>query len=134
MGRTKGGLNSKLHVLADAKGRPIGMFLSAGQTSDYIGARALLPSIPKSATLLGDRGYDADWFRTALIEMGTSLCILSRAGLKVPIRRDADLYRLRHKIETIFARLKDRSCIAARYDRCPILLLSACALAATFIY
>ena len=34
IGRTKGGLNSKLHVVADAKGRPIRMFLSAGQTSD----------------------------------------------------------------------------------------------------
>ena len=45
------------------------MFLSAGQTSDYIGARALLSSIPQAGALLGDRGYDADWFRNALIEM-----------------------------------------------------------------
>ena len=59
IGRTKGGLNSKLHVLADALGRPIQMFLSAGQTSDYLGARALLSSIPKAAALLGDRGYRA---------------------------------------------------------------------------
>jgi transposase, IS5 family len=51
------------------------MFLSAGQTSDYIGARALLHSIPKATVLLGDRGYDADWFRNALIEMGISPCI-----------------------------------------------------------
>ena len=64
--RTKGDLNSKLHVLADAKGRPIRMFLSAVQTSDYIGARALLSSIPKAEDLLGDRGHDADWFRNAL--------------------------------------------------------------------
>ena len=60
IGRTKGGLNSKLHVVTDAKGRPIGMYLSAGQTSDYIRARALLPSLPKAGTLLADRGYDAD--------------------------------------------------------------------------
>lgn len=58
IGRTKGGLNSKLHVLADAKGRPIQMFLSAGQTSDYLGARALLSSIPEAGALLADRGYD----------------------------------------------------------------------------
>jgi len=37
-----------LHVLADAKGRPIGMFLPAGQTSDYIGARVLLSSFPQA--------------------------------------------------------------------------------------
>lgn len=48
------------------------MYLSAGQTSDYIGARALLSSIPQAAALLGDRGYNADWFRNALIDMGIS--------------------------------------------------------------
>jgi len=96
------------------------MFLSAGQTSDYIGARALLPSIPKAAVLLGDRGYDADWFRNALIEMGISPCIPSRAGRKAPIQHDADLYRLRHKIENMFARLKDWRRVATRYDRCPM--------------
>ena len=128
-----GGLNSKLHVLADAKGRPIQMFLSAGQASDHIGARALLSSIPQAAALLGDRGYDADWFRNALTEMGISPCIPSRSGRKVPIPHDADLYRQRHKIENMFARLKDWRRIATRYDRCPILFLSARALAATVI-
>lgn len=134
IGRTKGGLNSKLRVLADAKGRPIGMFLSTGQTSDYIGTRALLSSIPHAGALLADRGYDADWFRNALIEMGISPCIHSRIGRKAPIPQDSDLYRLRHRIENMFARLKDWRCIATRYDRCPILFLSACALAANVIY
>ena len=127
-------MTSKLHVLADAKGRPIRMFLSAGQTSDYIGARALLASIPPAAALLGDRGYDADWFRNALIDMGISPCIPSRRGRKDVIPHDADLYRQRHKIENMFARLKDWRRISTRYDRCPILFLSACALAATVIY
>ena len=134
IGRTKGGLNSKLHVLADALGRPIQMFLSAGQTSDYLGARALLSSIPKVGALLADRGYDADWFRNALIDMGISPCIPSRSGRKDPIPHDTDLYRKRHRIENTFARLKDWRRIATRYDRCPILFLSACALAATVIY
>lgn len=134
IGRAKGGFNSKLHVLADAKGRRIRMFLSAGQTSDYIGARALLPSIPKAAVLLGDRGYDTEWFRNALIEMGISPCIPSRAGRKAPIPYDSDLYRLRHRIENMFARLKDWRRIATRCDRCPILFLSVCASAATAIH
>ena len=118
--------------MADAKGRPIGMFLSAGQTSDYIRARA--SSIPRTDVLLADWGYDADWFRNALIEMGISPCIPSRIGRKVLIPHDADLYRLRHQIENMFARLKDWRRIATRYDRCPILFLSACASAATVIY
>lgn len=110
------------------------MFLSAGQTSDYIGARALLPMIPQAGVLLADRGYDADWFRNELIEMGISPCIPSRLGRRAQIPHDATLYRLRHKIENMFARLKDWRRVATRYDRCPILFLSACAPAAIVIY
>jgi transposase len=84
--------------------------------------------------MLADRGYDADWHRNALIEMGISPCILSRRRRNVPISHEADLYRLRHKIENLLARLTDRRRIATRCDRCPILFLSACALAATVIY
>jgi hypothetical protein len=46
------------------------MFLSAGQTSDYIGARAMLSLLPQAKVLLADRGYDADWFRDALADRG----------------------------------------------------------------
>jgi hypothetical protein len=57
------------------------MFLSAGQTSDYIGARALLPTIPQAGALLADRGYDADWFRNALIELRSGPINLLERGL-----------------------------------------------------
>jgi transposase len=140
-------LNSKLHAIADAKGRPIGMYLSAGQTSDYIGARALLSFLPEAGTLLApfrglhanhcratDRGYDADWFCNALIERNIQPCILSRKGRKSAIPHDADLYRKRHKIENMFASLKDWRRIATRYDRCADLFLSACALATTVMF
>lgn len=55
----------------------------AGQTSDYIGARALLSSIPQAGALLADRGCDADWFRNALIELELSPCIPSTLGREV---------------------------------------------------
>ena len=54
------------------------MFRSGGQTSDYIGARALVDDLPDTKVLLADRGYDADWFRNALKERGISPCIPSR--------------------------------------------------------
>ena len=110
------------------------MFLSAGQTSDYIGARALLSSLPPAKNLLADRGYDADWFRNALIERKIQPCIPSRRCRKVPIPHDATLYKQRHRIENSFARLKDWRRIATRYDRCADLFLSACALAAVVMF
>ena len=66
--------------------------------------------------------------------MGISPCIPFRWGRKEAIPHDADLYRQRHKIKNIFARLNDWKRISTRYDRCPTLFLSACELAATGIY
>ena len=53
-------LDTKLHATADANGRPLSFFMTAGQVSDYTGAAALLDYLPKAQWLLGDRGYDAD--------------------------------------------------------------------------
>lgn len=63
-------MNSKLHAVTDVLGRPLRMFLTAGQRSDYIGARALLDSLPAAKHMLADRGYDADWYREALENKG----------------------------------------------------------------
>ena len=66
-------MNAKLHAVTDANGRPISLFVTAGQVSDYTGAAALLDSLPRAQWLLGDRGYDADWFRDALEAKGIHL-------------------------------------------------------------
>ncbi|QPI73710.1 transposase [Sphingobium sp. Cam5-1] len=73
IGRTKGGLNSKLHAVCDGKGRPLVMLPSEGQMSDYKGAALMLDALLRAKALLGDRGYDADWFRKAL-GLVTVLC------------------------------------------------------------
>ena len=134
IGLTKGGHNTKLHVVADALGRPIRLFMTAGQRSDYIGARALLSELPAATHMLADRGYDADWFRNELEEMKISPCIPSRKSRKEPIPHNAERYKFRHKIEVMFGRLKDWRRVATRYDRCPTVFLSAIALAALVIY
>ena len=134
IGRTKGGLNSKLHAVCDWLGRPRALFLSAGQVSDYTGAAALLSSLPPAKLLLADRGYDADWFRAALAARGIGACIPSKSNRKIPIPHDRALYRKRHRIENMFAKLKDWRRIATRYDRCAHTFLSAIAIAATVIF
>jgi putative transposase len=63
-------LNSKLHAVCDGRGRPLIMLLSEGQMSDYKGAALMIDAFPKAKALLGDNGYDADWFRQALSERG----------------------------------------------------------------
>ena len=94
----------------------------------------LLGFLPKAGALLADRGYDADWFRKALIEREILPCIPGRKARKVPIVYDTDLYKERRRIENMFGRLKDWRRIATRYDRCPKVFLSAVALAATVMF
>ncbi|SFB17086.1 transposase, IS4 family [Poseidonocella pacifica] len=127
-------MNTKLHAICDSKGRPINFFVSAGQVSDYIGARALVSNIPDVDWLLGDRGYDADWFREALQDKGIRACIPGRKQRKKPVRYDKRRYTRRNRIEIMFGRLKDWRRVATRYDRCPKVFCSAIALAALVIY
>lgn len=77
--------------MADAKGRPIRMVLSAGHRSDHVGALAMLSPLPQAAVLLADRGYDANWFGEALADLGVP-CIPSRRTRKVAIPHDPVAY------------------------------------------
>jgi IS5 family transposase len=63
-------------------------FLTAGQVSDYTGARHLLDHLPKARELLADRDYDADWFRNGLKDKGISPCIPPRKKRKHPAEYD----------------------------------------------
>ena len=110
------------------------MLLSEGQMSDYKGAALMLDALPPAGALLGDRGYDADWFRAALAERGTTACIPSKKNRKAPIPHDTALYRQRHKIENMFGKLKDWRRIHTRYDRCAHTFMSAICIAATVIF
>ena len=102
--------------------------------SDYKGAAQLLDFLPKAKDLLADRGYDAGWFRNALLEKGITPCIPSRKTRKIPAQYDKNLYKQRHKIENMFGRIKDWRRIAMRYDRCAHTFFSAICIAATVIF
>ncbi|CUH44799.1 Transposase [Ruegeria atlantica] len=89
-----------------------------------------MDSPPSADWLLGDRGYDADWFREALTDKGLKPCIPGRKSRDKPVRYD----KRRNRIEIMFGRLKDWRRVATRYDGCPKVFLSAIALAATVLF
>ena len=124
-------MNTKLHAVTDANGRPISFFMSAGLASDYTGAAALLDTLTKAQWLLGDRRYDAYWFRDALQEKGITPCIPGRKTRAKPIKYDKRRYKSRNRIEIMFGRLKDWRRLTTRYDRCPNTFLSTITPAAT---
>lgn len=123
-----------MHAVCDGLGRPRTLYLSAGQTSDYTGAAALLPSLPAAKILLADRGYDADWFRDALADKGIKACIPPKSNRKIHIPHDKLRYRNRHKIENMFGKLKDWRRIHTRYDRCADVFMGAIVIAVIVIF
>ena len=127
-------MNSKLHVVCDDIGKPLVMLLTEGQMSDHKGARLMLDALPPASALIADRGYDSNWFRAALKAKGVEVCIPSTRSRKQPLAYDKGLYRSRHKIENLFAKLKDWRRIATRYDRCAHTFFSAICIAAAVIF
>lgn len=109
------------------------LLLTEGQQSDHKGAATLLPDLPAAAELIGDKGYDSDAYRDALLARGITPCIPPRARRKRPATYCKTLYKQRHKVENLFAKLKDWRRIAMRYDRCAHAFFSAICIAATII-
>lgn len=108
--------------------------LTAGNISDFDGARSLVERLPQARELLADRGYDADWFRDTLKAMGITPCIPPKKNRTIQHFYDKVLYRQRHKIENMFAKLKDWRRIAMRYDRCAHTFKAAITLASIVIW
>ena len=90
-------MNTKLHAITDTSGRPIRLFITAGQVSDYTGAAALMNGLPEAEWLLADRGYDADWFRETLLDNGTTSCIPGRKSRKKTVKYDKRRYKRRNR-------------------------------------
>lgn len=133
IGRSKGGLSTKIHALTDALGNPTGFFLSGGQASDLAGADHLLPGLEADA-LLADKAYDADARVLEVLEAADVIAVIPPKRNRVVAREyDKALYKARHLIENFFEKLKQFRAIATRYDKLARNFLAGVHLAAVSI-
>ena len=116
MGRTKGGLNTKLAAVVDGIGRAVGLHLAPGQQHD-LRACAPLQSRLAGRWTVADRGFDANGFRRDLASAGAFTCIPPRRRRRTAIYYNRDLYRHRHVVENFFSRIKRHRRIATRYEK-----------------
>ena len=117
IGRSSGGLSTKVYVLGDAYGNPLEFIVTEGQVHDMKEA-ATLADKTKADFLLGDKGYDSDALREQLFEKQTVPIILMKANSKRPNHFfDKELYKARHVIENLFAKMKQFRGFATRYDK-----------------
>ncbi|WP_410503481.1 IS5 family transposase [Leptolyngbya sp. O-77] len=134
IGRSKGGLSTKIHATVDALGNPTGFHLTPGQVCDLDGADVLLENI-QADTVLADKGYDADQrVVERLQQQGKAAVIPPKRNRKTPREYDKELYKARHLIENFFAKLKQYRAIATRYDKLAETFLSAIYMAAALTW
>jgi transposase len=134
IGRTKGGRNTKLHAVCDAKGRPVVLLLTPGNVHDCKVAQRCIEAMPPSAELVADKGYDSQALREWLEARGTEPVIPPRKNRKIQYDYDKAIYKQRNVIERMFCRLKDWRRIATRFDRNITSFMGAIALAAAVIW
>ena len=99
MGRSRGGLTSKIHALVDTNGLPIRLGLTTGEAHDNRLASKLLCRLRSGSMLLADRGYDADWIRTLVCQRGAWANIPPKRNRAEALCFSPYLYRARNLVE-----------------------------------
>ena len=152
MGRSRGGLTTKIHALVDATGLPVALKLTEGQAHDGRSAADMLGRLGPGQVLLADRAYDSDALRQTLRAQGawakgargsdqrSWMEWLLEGNVKPMAHRvnvpsfSPFLYRYRNLVERFFSKLKHYRAIATRYDKNAANYLAAVKLAASRIW
>jgi transposase len=134
MGRSRGGLTTKIHAVVDAEGMPIALKLTEGQAHDGRSAQDLLSTLCKGDILLADRAYDSDALRQTLAARGAWANIKPMPGRKNIPAFSPFLYRYRNLVERFFNKLKHYRAVATRYDKNPDNYLACVKLASARIW
>jgi transposase len=131
LGRSRGGLGTKIHLLCDAQGHPLAFHLTAGQAHEatalddvLIDADAHLfdgddRPVAWPVALAGDKGYRADWIDEYLLALGIRPVIPSKTNQDRTARLvdfDREQYRQRNIIERLIGWLKECRRVFARFE------------------
>ncbi len=116
IGRSRGGLTSKVHIAVDGLGNPLRFILTGGQVGDVTQAEELIADVA-GANLIADTAYDADHLRARLNDAGIVAVIPSNPSRAQAIPYDAELYKERHLVECYINKIKHFRRIATRYEK-----------------
>ncbi|MFJ2864128.1 IS5 family transposase [Kitasatospora sp. NPDC087314] len=156
LGRSRGGLTSKIHLVVDGFGRPLAFVVTAGNINDCTQLTTVMDAIrvPRIGPgrprirpdhLLGDKGYSSKAIRTWLRQRRITHTIPERAdqvanrqrggrkGGRPPVF-DKQLYKQRNVVERCFNRLKQWRGLATRYDKTAMSYRAAVTLASLLMW
>ena len=135
IGKSVAGNTTKIHMAVDSYGLPIHFLVTGGEVHDIKEAPKLVAELPQADYIIADKGYDSEDLRIQIKEKGATPVIPRKKNSKVG-NEDIDwcLYKYRHLVENVFARLKHFRAIATRYDKLKRNFEGSLALACAFLW
>ena len=135
IGASRGGKNTKIHVLLNERMQLLNVVLTGGQIHDSEPVFELFAGIElKGKKVLAERAYSCDNVRSYLEQRGATVCIPDKVNFKVKHAFDAELYKQRNLVERFFQRIKNYRHIATRYDKLAFCFLNFVLLASSLIH
>ena len=129
-----GGPTTKIHIATDAHGNPLCIEITGGQVHDSQVAPTLIDQV-QGEILIADKGYDSEAIREKARSKNMIPVIPKRSNNKNPDKDfDVQLYRNRHVVENLFARLKHFRSIATRFEKLARNFKAVVVFASTFIW
>jgi len=116
IGRSKGGMTTKILALTDALGNLVRFVLLPGQRFDTVGVPPLIDGVCFAA-LIADKAFDSNAIIADLDERGAKVVISQHPRRIPPLPIDLEMYKWRHLIENFFCKLKEFKRIAMRADK-----------------
>ncbi len=116
IGRSRGGLTTKVHLVVDALGLPLAYRIPCGNRHDSVPAPELIEETHPRC-LLGDKAYSSHEFRALLDQKKCKAVIPSSKSWTSPPDYDRELYKARSEVECTFNLLKHARRFATRYEK-----------------
>ena len=126
IGKSRGGWNTKVHLVAANARTAIAFALSPGNAHDAPEGRALLTELgpmPEGLPMLMDRAYEGDETRQLVLSLGMVPVVPPKSNRIEPWEYDRALYKKRNEIERLFRRLKGFRRIFSRFEKLDVLFL-----------
>src|SRR4030081_387620 len=133
IGRSRGGLSTKIHMAVRGLGCPVRFTLTAGQKGDAPQAAALIEGLPAEG-VMADTPYDAHHFRQAIAAKGALAVIPNNPSRALKYPLDKHLYAQRHLVECCFSKLKQFRRVATRFEKTARNYLAVVTLAAIVLW
>src|SRR5271154_1293554 len=127
IGKSRGGWNTKIHMVAANARTAITFALSPGNAHDAPEGRALLSELgpmPENLCLLMDRAYEGDETRQLVLDLGMVPVVPPKSNRIEPWEYDRALYKKRNEIERLFRRLKGFRRIFSRFEKLDVVFVA----------